>query len=122
VNDRARTHGAGLKADPQIAAVESFVAQNLRRGANRQHFGMGRGVTLRPGQIMGGRNNHPVLDHNRANRHFSGAGSALASAKARLIGVGSGQRVIKARASSAKGQAQLDLFHESLCAPTHPPN
>jgi len=40
----ASTHRAWLKRDPQVAAVEPLGAENRRGLANRQDFGMGRGI------------------------------------------------------------------------------
>ena len=71
MGDRARTHCARLKCDPQLAAVEAFVAQNVRGGANRQDLGVrGRIVSPSRGVVRGG-DHRAVPDHHRADRHFA---------------------------------------------------
>ncbi len=70
VGNRSGTHRARLKRNPELAAIESLVAQ-LRRGrANRQHFGMGGRIVAGARRIVGACDNHAVLDHDRTDRHF----------------------------------------------------
>src|SRR3546814_1863983 len=39
VRDRARAHCAGLQRHPEIAALEPFLPQRLRRAADNEHLG-----------------------------------------------------------------------------------
>lgn len=71
VHDGTRTHGAGLKGDPQIAIGEPLAAKLLRCVPYRQYFGVrGRVVKIASPVVPLGDDNAPVDDHG-GNGDFS---------------------------------------------------
>lgn len=71
-------HGAGFQGDRQGAIAKPRLAQMLRRCAQGEHFGMGRGVMAgfnlitRPRQHLAG-----LVGHHGAHRHLAaGSGGA----------------------------------------------
>ena len=77
--DRAGAHGAGLKADIEGQARQTVVADSLRRGANRQDLGMGRGVIKADRSVfsLGDHRSSGRIDDHSANRGLFKVGCGL---------------------------------------------
>ena len=82
--DRARAHRARFQRHIEVAAGQPFAADQRRRGAQRQHFGVGGGVAVGQGAVAGGRDDHAIPHDHAADRHFAGG----------LRRAGSGERLI----------------------------
>src|SRR5664280_349501 len=66
--ERGQAHRAGLATGVDHASGELKVAQSLARSADRDHFGMGRGVVGRRHQVGAGGDDLAIAHHHRAKR------------------------------------------------------
>ena len=70
MHDGARTHGAGLQRDEQLATRQTVVAKHPRCVAQGGNFGMGRRIALANRRIEPTSDNGSVEDHDGGNRHL----------------------------------------------------
>jgi hypothetical protein len=68
--DRRRAHRARFERDIDIGIDEAFAAQRPGRGPDRQQFGVRGGVGELQSAISLARENHSVLDDNRADGYL----------------------------------------------------
>src|SRR3954447_19933885 len=69
--DRARTHGARLQRDVEVAVDQPLAADLLGRLAQRNDFGMGRWVLVGQRPIGGGGNDLVIVDHHASDRNLA---------------------------------------------------
>lgn len=71
MNDRARTHRTWFERDPEVATVESILAECDARGANRNDFRMRRRIPAGACCVAGGRDDGCSARYDRTDRNFA---------------------------------------------------
>ena len=69
--DRAGAHGAGLERDIEVAIVEAFGVQPVRRLTDGDHFGMGGQIPLGERAIAGTHDDLAVTHNDATDRHLA---------------------------------------------------
>ena len=102
VQDGAGAHGTGLQRGDQRAAIQSVVAQGLRRRAQGEHFGVGRRVVGADRGVVAGGDHTAILEHDRAHRHLAQGGGGLCLLQRQAHGLFIAQRAFGHRNCSRK--------------------
>jgi hypothetical protein len=79
MDNRARTHCAGLQRDPQLATCQPFLQERSGGGANRENFGMSGRIMIGARHVVRRGDHHTVLDDHRPDGHFACAGGLRGS-------------------------------------------
>jgi len=74
VHESAAAHQARFDGGVDAGALQAVVARLARGGAQRQDLGVRGGIVKRDRRVVGPRDDHPVEDHHRADRHLAGIG------------------------------------------------
>ncbi len=112
----ARTHGAGLERDVEVAADQALRVQGRAGGANGQHLGMGRGIAILPRAIARRGDHHAVARDDGADRNFA--------PRRGCPGFIEGERegIFTHRRQSTLPFPARPCYHDAMIDTTKPPN
>ena len=74
MHESAAAHQARFDGGVDAGALQAVVARLARGGAQRQDLGVRGGIAERDRRVVGPRDDHPVEDHHRADRHLARIG------------------------------------------------
>ena len=77
LDDGSRAHAAGFDGDVEGCAGKAIVAEQARRFAENDDFGVGRGIVVSDGTVAGTSECFAVVDKHGADGNFAGGGGGV---------------------------------------------